>query len=182
MCMWISDDYNDDSDNHLLLHCYHSVMHYCNHPWLTLRGLQLLRLLQSGAHHTASDSTCTTITFSIFFILFLVDAGFFFFSPLACCPPPFFFSLQRGLKCGPFVWVMLICWGNECINFISTWPQSNNYQSRCVTSNHVKICQLIIKILFWGTWIWHESPREGRKKKKKKREKGRKLMHSSGRG
>lgn len=74
--------------------------------------------------------------------------------------------LQRGLKCGPFVWVMLMCWGNECINFISTWPQSNNYQSRCVTSNHVQICQLIIKILFWGTWIWHESPREKKREEK----------------
>lgn len=104
--MWISDDYNDDSDNHLLLHYYHCVMHYCNHPWLTLRGLQLLRLLQSSAHHTASDSTCTAITFSIFFFfLFLVDAAFF---PLACCPPPPFFFVATGAQ----MWAICVSYAN----------------------------------------------------------------------
>ncbi len=129
-------------------------MHYCNHPWLTLEALAIKTLSKQCSSYSLL-SNVQAISFPRFFFLLMLLF-------LVCCFP----FLQRGLKCGPFVWVMLICWGNECINFISTWPQSNNYQSRCVTSNHVKICQLIIKILFWGTWIWHESPREKKREEK----------------
>lgn len=70
----------------------------------------------------------------------------------------FFFSLSLSLLAVPrgsrtsdvcVTYCMLIFGrGDEFINFISTRPQSNNYQSRCVRSNHVQICQLITKILF----------------------------------
>lgn len=145
-----SNDSNG-SDNHLVLRCYH-----CNallqSSLVNIKRLYSLRLWASSSLHGLQFNV-PAVSFAVVFIIKTV----FVPPPLVCC----FASTQLGLECGPFVWVMLICWGNECINFISTWPQSNNYQSRCVRSNHVKICQLIIKILFWRTWVWHELPRGG---------------------